>query len=325
VVRARFGLLDAWEAWVAIKRIGLGGFGISVTASEHEAGLHISLGGSLWERFARVLKRRRNAQPENSRSADAATDAASPAADDMSPSATLARRIKRVNWYHTFDFGNGIRTPGAFDHTPILDQYNLPERFDGKRVLDVATFDGFWAFEFEKRGAKEVLALDLEAPRDLDWPPKRLAQATPEELGLQFGEGFAIAKEQIGSSVRRVVCNVYDLKPETFGLFDVVHSGDLLLHLNSPIRALQNMARVCTDYALISDVYFPDLDHLGSRALLEYMGGRDSPTWWKIGLRALQEMTLDAGFARIEVLSTFSYGYRAAPGRMQHAVLKAYK
>jgi tRNA (mo5U34)-methyltransferase len=310
---------------VAIKRIGLGGFGISITASEHEAGLHFSVGGSLWERFARGLKNRRNGAPAAMPAASLAADSEPTEGDSSPATAELVRRIKRVIWYHTFDFGNGVRTPGAFDHTPILDQYKLPPRFDGKRVLDVATFDGFWAFEFEKRGAREVFALDLEGPRDLDWPPKRLAEATEEEKSVRFGQGFAIAKEQLGSSVTRVVCNVYDLRPELFGLFDVVHSGDLLLHLNSPIKALQNMARVCTEYALISDVYFPDLDHAGSRPLLEYMGGRDAPTWWKIGFRALQEMILDAGFSRVEVLSRFSYGYRTLPGRMQHAVFKAYK
>lgn len=105
----------------------------------------------------------------------------------------------------------------------------------------------------------------------------------------------------------------------------VVHSGDLLLHLNSPVKALQNMAQVCSDYALISDVYFPDLDHIGSRRLEEYWGGRDGPTWWRIGLRALEEMVLDAGFSRVERLSTFTYGYRAKPGKWHHAVLKAYK
>ncbi len=309
---------------MAIKRIGLGGFGISLTASEHEAGLHFSLGGSLWERIARGLKGRRNGVPATP--AGPSSKDAAPAAGDGTPAAEeLLCRIERVDWYHTFDFGHGIRTPGAFDHSPILDQYKLPARFDGKRVLDVATFDGFWAFEFEKRGAREVVALDLDGPKDLDWPPKRLAAATDAEKAVRFGAGFAIAKEQFRSSVNRVVCNVYDLRPELFGMFDVVHSGDLLLHLNSPIKALQNMARVCTDYALVSDVYFPDLDYVGSRPLLEYMGGRDAPTWWKIGFRALQEMILDAGFSRVEVLSTFSYGYRALPGRMQHAVFKAYK
>ncbi len=310
---------------MAIKRIGIGDFGISVTASEREAGLHFSLGGTLWQKLVHRLRRRRlsssgeNTAPATMHHSDAGV------AGHSAASAELAARVKNVTWYHTFDFGNGIRTPGAFDHAPILHNYRIPARFDGKRVLDVATFDGFWAFEFEKRGASEVLALDLEGPSNLDWPPKRLATMTPDEAAVRFGKGFAIAKEQLGSSVQRVICNVYDLTPDKFGMFDVVHSGDLLLHLNSPVKALQNMARVCTEYALISDVYFPDLDHFGSRMIMEYEGGRDAPTWWRFGFRALQAMILDAGFSRVEVLSKFSYGYRATPGRMQHAVFKAYK
>lgn len=310
---------------MAIKRIGLGGFGISLTASEHEAGLHFSLGGSLWERVARGIKKRRSAPPGDVDTAVIPSDGAVANDNDSSPAAELLRQIGRVTWYHTFDFGNGIGTPGAFDHSLILDRYKIPERFDGKRVLDIATYDGFWAFEFEKRGAREVFAMDLEGPMDVDLPPSRLAKATAEEKALRYGQGFAIAKEQFKSSVQRVVCSVYDLKPETFGLFDVVHAGDLLLHLNSPVKALQNMASVCSDYALISDVYFPDLDHMGSRKLVEYWGGRDGPTWWRIGLRALEEMVLDAGFSRIERLSTFTYGYRAKPGKWHHVVLKAHK
>jgi tRNA (mo5U34)-methyltransferase len=310
---------------VTFKKAGLGGFGVSLTADEREAGLHFSFGGTLWERFARSLKNWRNTSLSRHADANAAAECIADNKDDTSASAALIRRIKAVTWYHTFDFGNGIRTPGAFDHAAILDRYKMPERFDGKRVLDVAAFDGFWAFEFEKRGAKEVLALDLDRPTDLDWPPKRRATITEEEKALRFGQGFAIAKEQFGSSVQRVICNVYDLNPEKFGLFDVVHSGDFLIHVSNPVKALQNMASVCTEYALISDVYFPELDQLGSGPLLEYCGGRDNPTWWRIGLRALEKMILDAGFSRIEVLSKFSYGYRTTPGRWQHVVIKAYK
>lgn len=308
---------------MASKRIGLGGFGIAITASERSAGVHFSVSGSLWERIARSLKRRQNA-PRETPALTGSPAAASTSAATQEDAELLAR-IASVNWYHTLDFGNGVRTPGIFDHAAILSQYKLPQRLDGKRVLDVATFDGFWAFEFEKRGATEVLALDLEGAKDLDWPPKRRAEATEEEKSIRFGKGFAIAKKQLGSSVQRVICNVYDLKPETFGYFDVVHSGDVLLHLNSPVKALQNIANVCREYALISDVYFPDMDDLDSRPLMEYLGGRDAPTWWKMGFHALREMVLDSGFSRVEVLSTFTYGYRATRGRMRHAVFKAYK
>ena len=50
----------------------------------------------------------------------------------------------------------GVVTPGLFDHRPLVPQYGLPESLSGKRALDVATFDGFWAFELERRGAEHL-------------------------------------------------------------------------------------------------------------------------------------------------------------------------
>jgi tRNA (mo5U34)-methyltransferase len=299
---------------MAIRKIGVGGVQLAVTASSHGAGLHLSVGGPWWRRLASRLG---TGGGKPSGEPPAAQAAAAPADE-------FAQRVNGVNWYHTLDLGDGVKTPGAFDHAPILHHYRFPERLDGLRVLDIATYDGYWAFEFERRGAREVIAMDLEGPAHLDWPP-RLGGAIPAGQPERFGLGFEIARERLGSSVRREACSVYDLRPETFGLFDVVHAGDLLLHLNSPVRALQNMARVCTRYALVSEPYFPDLDCMGSRPLVEYRGGGDVPTWWKIGLNALKEMVLDAGFARIEVLNTFHYGYRATPGRMSHAVIQAFK
>lgn len=108
-------------------------------------------------------------------------------------------------------------------------------------------------------------------------------------------------------------------------MFDVVHMGDVLLHLNSPVRALQSLARVCSNYAIISDVYVPELERLGSGCYLEYMGGIVDNTWWQISLKALERMVLDAGFSRIELVNTFRYGGRNMPEVMNHAVIKAYK
>jgi hypothetical protein len=55
---------------------------------------------------------------------------------------------------------------------------------DGMCALEVGMWDGFRAFEMERRGA-EVVALDLDDKRDLDWPrrpesfPRRVAQQQP--------------------------------------------------------------------------------------------------------------------------------------------------
>ena len=66
-------------------------------------------------------------------------------------------------WFHTFalDAERDLYTPGvARDHryrVPFL-----PASFAGQRVLDVGTFDGFYAFLAEHRGAERVVAVDSE-------------------------------------------------------------------------------------------------------------------------------------------------------------------
>jgi tRNA (mo5U34)-methyltransferase len=203
--------------------------------------------------------------------------------------------------------------------------YRLPESVAGLRVLDVATFDGFWAFEFERRGAGEVLALDLDKPVELDFPPKLLAQATAQDREKKFGRGFEIAKSALQSRVQRVTCSVYDLDCSKFGMFDIVHTGDFLVHLHSPVRALQNIAAVCRGHAIISEVYSPDLDRPGADRLIEYRGGAQDVSWWRFSLAALEQMVLDAGFSRVETLARFKYGPRGRPRTMNHVVLRAFK
>src|ERR1700722_1054500 len=53
--------------------------------------------------------------------------------------AAVYDRIKDIDWYHTIDLGNGVLTPGRFNHLPLLKEYGLPESLSGKRCLDVAT------------------------------------------------------------------------------------------------------------------------------------------------------------------------------------------
>ena len=94
----------------------------------------------------------------------------------------------------------------------------LPASLAGVRALDVGTFDGFWAFEMEKRGA-EVVATDVPRLDAAEWPPAnraRLEQAAVD-LNVELGRGFRIAAEALGSAVRRVEVTVYDLDPEAVG------------------------------------------------------------------------------------------------------------
>lgn len=235
----------------------------------------------------------------------------------------LARRASQIEWYHTFDLGHGIVTPGAFDHSPIVQNYRLPERLSGQRVLDVACFDGFWAMEFERRGAEEVVALDIRNARELDLPTPVRERMTQEELDRPMGDGFSLVHEAKQSKVRKVHCNVYDLGPDVAGTFDIVHIGDVLLHLQNPAKALQKLRSVTRGYALISDIFDPRLDRLREFPLFEYRGGLEDCVWWYFSLGGLWKMISDAGFRNVELITKFKYGMRGDRQQMWHAVFKA--
>ena len=80
--------------------------------------------------------------------------------------AELREQVEGRQWYHTLELAPGVRTPGWFDLRETAAAL-LPASLAGRRCLDVGTFDGFWAFEMERRGAAEVIAIDILDPRAL--------------------------------------------------------------------------------------------------------------------------------------------------------------
>src|SRR3954454_1045985 len=116
----------------------------------------------------------------------------------------LQAEVDRYPWYHTLELGDGVVTPGMFDHRPVLHHYPIPEDLSGMRCLDVATMDGYWAFEMERRGAASVTALDLEDPNELDWPAV-LRTDHDKTMDETKAARFALAKRSLKSNVERVL------------------------------------------------------------------------------------------------------------------------
>jgi hypothetical protein len=72
--------------------------------------------------------------------------------------------------------------------------YKSLKTWTGKTVLDVGAWDGFFSFEFERRGAKRVLAVDTwTGPHALDT--------------------FLLARERFGSKVEHERVDVHDISP----------------------------------------------------------------------------------------------------------------
>src|SRR5437762_14307411 len=76
------------------------------------------------------------------------------------------------HWYHTIELGNGLISRGIYDHRSVVGYYGFPDSLHGKTCLDVATANGFFAFEMERRGAARVVAIDAPSLSDLDLLPR---------------------------------------------------------------------------------------------------------------------------------------------------------
>lgn len=223
----------------------------------------------------------------------------------MSPSirtpTELQAEVERHSWYHTLELGNGVVTEGMFDHRPVLDRYPIPQDLSGLRCLDVATMDGYWAFEMERRGAASITAIDVEDPEHLDWPTS-LRATHDKTLDETKADRFALAKQALGSSVERVVMSAYDLSPE-LGTFDFVFCGDLLVHLKDPITPVERIRSVCTGSAVIVNVI--KRFRLRERRALAELDGVDMFSWWTTNLTGLSRIVQAAGFDRVEVADPF--------------------
>lgn len=221
---------------------------------------------------------------------------------------TIIEKIAGQEWYHSIDLGHGVLTPGFVDHRDQLPFYGIPASLSGKRVLDVATFDGFWAFEFERRGA-EVVAADIPRWTEVDVPRLMLEHAGPFGLDRPTGSGFRLAHEILGSRVERIECSVYDLDPDVVGTFDLVFISDLLVHLRDPQLALERAYSVCRGEVLVADVYTPRLEGMGDQALAWFTAPGE--TWWLPNIATLKGMMRTAGFEAIEEVSRFALQARS--------------
>ena len=233
----------------------------------------------------------------------------------------LTERVRDHGWYHTLDLP-GYTTSGLFDMRQYVPMYGLPDSLEGKRVLEIGTWDGFWAFELEKRGAAEVVAIDLDDERDLDWPPRRRTPNTD----LVRGEGFRMAKELFDSKVERVVRSVYHAVPGDLGTFDLVFCGSVILHLRDQLLALERIANLVKPGGqfITAEEYEPVTD-LVPFPVARFRGNRDSAVvFWVPSRKAWREMLWYAGFDRVEEHKRFTM-HSTKGWKIRHVVHHATK
>jgi tRNA (mo5U34)-methyltransferase len=192
----------------------------------------------------------------------------------------FSAELAQKGWYHSMELPS--ETIQGFlsldDLRARWAEFPLPDDLSGTRLLDIGTWDGWFAFEAERRGA-EVVAVD-----------------NVEQENFHYG-------------VRYEVCEIYRLPELATGTFDYVLFLGVLYHLRHPLRALEIVCAMTKQLAIVDSFI---VDDVGANATpipwMEFYEhtelANQVDNWVGPTLPCLLALCRSAGFARVEYLGT---------------------
>ena len=210
----------------------------------------------------------------------------------------LRSQVEALPWYHVMELPGGVVTPGVDDPRDRLRLLGIPDDLSGLSVLDVGAWDGFFAFECERRGAARVVAADWFA-----W----------NQAVTGSKESFELARDAFGSNVEDVEVKVEELHPDRVGTFDLVLFVGVLYHLRNPLLALEAVASVTTGTVILEThvdlslrrkpaaAFYPDVELEG-----------DHTNWWGPNPAAVEGMLRATGFEEVVKVFPRSRTYELA-------------
>jgi tRNA (mo5U34)-methyltransferase len=260
--------------------------------------------------------------------------------------------LSRYYWYHTIDLGDGLVTPGLYDYRETVTAFPFPQDMRGMTVLDVGSATGFFAFEFERRGAR-VVSTELPSLRDLDRFPGQSVENSlrkiermifPDGLDLEsqrrsdserelyrclLDGPFQFCKERLHSKVERCYSTIYDLSAESLGMpegFDLVFVGDVLVHTLYPLKALAALAPLCRGTLVFAQM-LPEGPQ--EPPAMMYVGGGDPDedhiSCWLPNQSCLMQMLSKLGFPHVEQTGWHAGVLRPGDHPFRRAILRARK
>jgi tRNA (mo5U34)-methyltransferase len=191
-----------------------------------------------------------------------------------------------IEWFHQISLPEGV-TPGTDESAYKLQCLRFPNRLDGKTVLDIGAWDGYFSSEAERRGAARVLATD-----SFVW-----------DRGQKHG--FDYARRALGSRVEDQNIDCTELSPESLGgTFDITLFLGVLYHLRHPLAVLERVRSVTNEMCIVET--FTDLRHLRQPAIAFYEtteANNDPTNWFGPNAAAAAALLRAAGFSRVERLT----------------------
>ncbi|MBI3680775.1 MAG: DUF1698 domain-containing protein [Acidobacteria bacterium] len=187
-------------------------------------------------------------------------------------------------FYHSIPLPDGRVLEGILPLDALrerLNEFPIAPDLSGKRVLDIGAWDGFFAFEMERRGADVVAIDNVEV------------------------ENFHVARQLLNSKAQHHVQDVYDLSSARNGRFDIVLFMGVLYHLKHPLLALERVCEVTRELAIVES-FVTNEAPAGEAPVLQFyetnelLGQIDN--WCGPNIQCLLAMCRTAGFARAELI-----------------------
>lgn len=198
-----------------------------------------------------------------------------------------ARELASVHWHHSIRLFpdlviKGGKSPELLERErgAIIDVIAL----GGRSVLDIGSWNGYFAFEAKRAGAARVIASD-----SLCW-----------HLPLFRGrETFDLARECLDLDIETKVIDPTEL-PGDLTPVDVVLFLGVFYHMHDPIAALKNAANLARDVLVIET--HQDLLSLDRPGMAFYprdtLSG-DHSNWWGPNPECMFELLESIGWPRV--------------------------
>jgi tRNA (mo5U34)-methyltransferase len=198
---------------------------------------------------------------------------------------SLADEINRRSWFHTFDFGEGLGTPGRDVTRQKLAALDLPD-LTGRSVIDIGAYDGYFSFAAERRGAAHVVASDHWA---WTWP------------GEDARRNFDLVHTLLDSAVEPLTVRAEQLSGEQHGTYDVTLFLGVLYHAPDMLQYLRAVRSVTHDMLVLETVV--DALDINRPTAVFYPRGTfpgDDSNHWGPNPACVEEMLRRVGFNRVE-------------------------
>jgi tRNA (mo5U34)-methyltransferase len=208
-------------------------------------------------------------------------------------------------WYHKIDLGGGVITPGL-DLDSLWDMIRDTRNaidYKGKKVLDIASFDGMWAFEAEKLGAEMVVATDCYYETFKNFLFCR------QVLRSNVIPYYNISPYNLHDRLDVYLQENWEQQKPYDRLFDIVQHLGLLYHLRDPMLTLSQARSVLRTGGHLLLETAAVINAPGSFMLFNGVPGRtpgkpriyeDTTTWWAPTVECLKEMLMASLFEPIE-------------------------